>query len=277
MRPWFSKVSHPFWIAAYLPVALACPFTALAAPASSGSGKLNGFSDGFEVKKFLDLFPHDRSRWTHYQSTFPQNKAELVDAQPQSGETALRLFAVPSTSKVSKSDVEKEDFELRAGQTLQVSAWFLIPPEVDIKNLFLIDIECRTCWPENSSYPNQSPGIRLKLQDRDGAPTVERGKIGLKNMRNELPKRAALPRGRWFKLEWRVELGNEENGKSEILIDDEVVFRGQGATFLDPQSFMKWNIQLRDALYDRFQVGITANSSPNPIELFVDTVSFKVE
>lgn len=273
MRSWFSKDPRPSPVAGGL-VLLVC-LAAIGAPARAGDR--NSFSDGFEVQKFLDLFPRDRSRWTHYQSTFPQNKAELVDTQPHSGATALRLFAVPSTSKVSKSDVEKEDFELRAGQSLSVSAWFLIPPEIEIRNLFLIDIECRNCWPEDSPYPNQSPGIRLKLQDRDGAPTVERRKIGLKDMSNQLAQRAALPRGRWFKLEWRVRLGDEESGESEILIDDKAVFRGEGATVPDPQAFMKWNIKLRDTLYDRFQVGITANGSSNPIEMLVDTVSFTTE
>ena len=273
MRPWLSEYPHRSRIVAGL--LIVAPLIVPGTPAQAGD--TNDFSDGFEVQKLLDLLPRDRSRWTHYQSTFPQNKAEIVEAQPQSGKAALRLFAVPSTSKVSKSAIEKEDFELRSGRSLRLSAWFLIPPDIDIRNLFLFDIECRNCWPEDSPYPNQSPGIRLKLQDRDGAPTVERRKIGLKDMKNELAQRAALPRGRWFKLEWRVRLGDEESGESEILIDDKAVFQGQGATLPDPQAFMKWNIKLRDVLYDRFQVGITANSSPNPIEMLVDTVSFSAE
>lgn len=273
MRSWLSRALRPSPVAGGLLLIL--PLAAPGTPARADNA--NGFSDGFEAQKFLDLFPRDRSRWTHYQSTFPQNKAELTDTQPHSGAAALRLFAVQSTSKVSKSDVEKEDLELREGQSVKVSAWFLIPPDIDIRNLFLLDIECRNCWPEDSPYPNQSPGIRLKLQDRDGAPTVERRKIGLKDMRNELAQRAALPRGRWFKLEWRIKLGDEESGESQILIDDRAVFQGQGATLPDPQAFMKWNIRLRDVLYDRFQVGITANGSSNPIEMLVDTVTFSAE
>lgn len=241
----------------------------------SQAGSQREFSDGFDAKTFVDLLQRDRSRWTHFQSTFPQNKADVVFDQHQSGSSAVRFFAIASTSVVSKADIEKEGFDMRAGQEVQVSAWFFIPPDVDLTNLFLIDLECKTCWPVNSVFPDKSPGIRLKLRDRDGTPVVERRKIGLPDMRNALRTDGALPRGRWFKLAWNLTLQADDTGTAEIQIDDQPVFRSAGATFPNPNAFKKWGIELRDTLYDRFQVGITANSSSNPIELFVDTVSFK--
>ncbi|MBB3021687.1 hypothetical protein FHR70_004792 [Microvirga lupini] len=235
------------------------------------------FSDDFEVSRLNDLLKEDKSRWTHYQNTFPQNKAEIVPEAAPSGGSALRFFAVPSTKKVSKSDIEKEGFELRPGQEVRVAALFFLPPNADLKDLFLIDIECRECWPQDSIYPNQSPGVRLKLRDRDGTPSVERRKIGHPDMRNDLRDSVGLPRGRWFKLEWRLTLSDDEKGSSEILIDDNRVFFGRGPTLPSSQAFEKWGIRLREIMYDRFQIGITANSTPGPIEMLIDDVSFQLE
>jgi hypothetical protein len=235
------------------------------------------FSEDFEVSKLNDLLKEDRSRWTHYQNTFPQNKAEIVPEAAPSGGSALRFFAVPSTKKVSKSDIEKEGFELRSGQEMRIAALFFLPPSVDLKDLFLIDIECRECWPQDSIYPNQSPGVRLKLRDRDGSPSVERRKIGQPDMRNDLQESVVLPRGRWFNLEWRLRLSADENGSSEILIDNKRIYMGRGPTLPSSQSFEKWGIVLREIMYDRFQIGITANSTPSPIEILIDDVSFQWE
>lgn len=235
------------------------------------------FTNGFDVRAFADLFPRDLSGWTNIQKTFPQNKAEIVSEPRRSGGGALRLHALPSGSDVSKCDIVKELPSISQGQTVRISAWFLIPPGAELNNLFLIDIECNQCWPERSLISDKGPGVRIRLTGPSGTPFVERRKIGLADMTNELGAGMPLPRGQWFKLEWRLLLSPDANGLTEILIDDAPVFRGRGPNLPDPQIFRRYGIELRQVLYNRVQVGITANSSSNPIELFVDDVSMVVD
>ncbi|WP_134497839.1 heparin lyase I family protein [Microvirga pakistanensis] len=234
------------------------------------------FANGFDVPAFPDLFQKDLSGWTNIQKTFPQNKAEIVSEPRRDGAGALRLHAVPSKSDVSKCDIEKELPSINRGQTVHISAWFLIPPGPELNNLFLLDIECNQCWPERSLISDKGPGVRIRLTGPSGKPFVERRKIGLSDMPNELGTSAPLPRGRWFKFEWRLVLSPDESGLTEIFVDEEPVFRGRGPNLPDPQIFRRYGVELRQVLYNRLQVGITANSSSNPIELFVDDVSVAV-
>lgn len=235
------------------------------------------YSDSFEAPKVSGLFAKDLSGWTNSQKSFPQNEVEIVSEPRRSGSGALRLYAIPSNSTVSKGDVEKELPSIRQGQTIVISAWFFIPPGPELNNLFLLDIECNQCWPERSPIPDKGPGVRIRLNGPTGRPAVERRKIGLRDMPNELGSSAPLPRGRWFKFEWRLLLSPDENGLTEITIDDKAVFRGRGPNLPDPEVFRRYGIELRQVLYNRLQVGITANSSSNPIELFVDDVSVAVD
>ena len=86
-----------------------------------------------------------------------------------------------------------------------------------------------------------------------------------------------MPRGRWTRLEWRLKLSTDESGIAEIVIDGMTVFRGAGPNVPDPKVFETWGIQLSRSAYDRMQIGITANGSGNPVEIFVDDVKVTVE
>jgi hypothetical protein len=261
----------------YFLAGLALPTLLYSAQAEDG-GPVT-FADGFDISGIADLFPSDRSRWTSLQKTFPQNEIDLVNQPLKDGSASLRLRAVPSISgsNVSKAGIVKKIPQVRSGQHFHASAWFLIPPSQDLNNLYIMDIECSTCWPVNAHVPNPSPGVRIRLKDADGEPVLERGKIKLRGPRNELNTGIPLPRGQWFKLDWHLDLSSDDTGLTEIMIDDKIAFRGRGANLLNPSSFEGSGIKLERVQYDRFQIGITANGVSNTIEMFVDDVSIRVQ
>jgi hypothetical protein len=264
-----EPITKPLWIIFSLVLLMRCE------PSFADSKII--FSNGFDAPAFLDLFPRDISGWTDTQKTFPQNKTEIVSEPRHGGTGSLRLYAVPSGSEVSKCDIEKQLPSIHQGQTVHISAWFLIPPGPELNNLFLLDLECNRCWPERSLISDKGPGVRIRLTGPLGKPFVERRKIGLADLANELGAGMPVPRGRWFKFDWRLVLNPDASGVTEIFIDDEPVFRGRGPNLPDPQIFRRYGVELRQVLYNRLQVGITANSSSNPIEIFVDDVSVAID
>jgi hypothetical protein len=229
------------------------------------------FSDGFEEAPTIrDLLKRDRSRWTNSQRTPSGNGLTLVTEPSHSG-TALHFYALPSTAAVSKADIERALPDLVAGDQLSISAWFYAKSGQSLDNVFILDLECHTCWPESS------PGIRVHLKGHGGTPVVERGKIRLPSLRNEQMSAAvSFPRDRWVHVEWTTILAPDSLGRSAIAFDGKTVFSARGATFPDPANLARFGIVMRKLAYERFQIGITANSSPNPVDLVIDSVEVRV-
>lgn len=236
------------------------------------------FQDGFEGgKQLLDFLPADGSRWTHFQRTFPENRIDIVSEGAREGRNAARFFAVPSRSDVSKSDVERR-LRVGEGDVLTIRAWLLLPEGPSLDDVFILDLECESCWPDFSLFPNKSPGIRLQLKGDDGLPIVERGKIGLDDYQHEGPRPVrSVPRGRWTLMAFRVKLASDASGRVEVSFDDELAFAGSGSNLPDPRVFGRYGIRLKHRDYDRFQIGITANGSDNPVEMLLDDVSVEID
>lgn len=229
------------------------------------------FSDGFEnASTIRDLLKRDGSRWTNSQRTPSGNGLTLVTDPSHSG-NALHFHALPSGSAVSKADIERALPDLVAGDQLSISAWFYAKSGQSLDNVFILDLECPTCWPDTS------PGIRVHLKGHGGTPVVERGKIRLPSLRNEDMIRAvSFPRERWVRVEWQTTLAPDDLGRTSITFDGRTVFSARGATFPDPTILARSGIALRKLAYERFQIGITANSSSNPVDIFVDSVEVRV-
>jgi hypothetical protein len=263
-----SDIASAVNIASLLTIALLVTMVGTSAAAAS---EAIIFADGFEdASTVRDLFKRDGSRWTNLQKT-PSGNALALTTHPSHSATALHLYAIPSTSEVSKADIERALPDLVAGDRLSISAWIYAKRGQSLDNVFIFDLECHSCWPDTS------PGIRVHLKGYDGTPVVERGKIGLASLRNEDVIRAAhFPREQWVHVEWHTTLSADELGQTSIKFDGRTVFSARGATFPDRAILARSGIALRKLAYERVQIGITANSSPNPVDLVVDTVEVRL-
>jgi hypothetical protein len=233
------------------------------------------FDDGFEnTNRILDLFPRDASRWSRIEQSHKENKLELQSQIVNSGERSLCLKATGTNGKTSKMSIISDGVDFREGQRVVLSAWFYLPSGQDVENMTLFDLECTTCWPENSTKQNMSPGIRVRLEKSEGNVTVSRSKIGQRSdLRAPQSKRVPFPRDRWTHFKWIVDLSTSDAGNTEIYLDDVLVLSGRGVNMPNVSVFKQYGIELKQPVkYDQFEVGISANSRKTPIVMCVDDV-----
>ncbi len=241
------------------------------------------FADGFETAgaDLAELFGGDGSRWTDLQLVHPgggSNVVELTDAIVAEGGRALRVLAKASDNTLSKAGIEKGGFAAPEGSTLRISARVYLDTEGDIEDLFLLDLECCSCWDPNVPN-NQCPGIRLMVRE-GGYLAIERGKI----LGSTIVQTAvALPRKEWVALTWEMSLSPGDGGRNRLLISGEQVIDAPGANMPNAARFAAEfaaggiDFELQQPLaYERFQIGATANPTARDVELFVDEVRLEI-
>lgn len=204
------------------------------------------FRDGFEDATALaDLCPRDASRWHGFQQE-PKDRPDLrtVDLTTEhvhSGRQALKCSAGAKVGgSLVKADVQLGGLHFTKGDEVWFSGWFFLEGGGDAKHVFLWDLE--------ASGKYGSPGRRVYLQEGEclasdlkwwGAPTF-RPAAGM---------RRPFPRDRWVRLKVYLLL-SEGDGVMRVWQDDELVLEGHGQT-----------LPTAKAVYDRLQVGITANGN----------------
>ena len=242
------------------------------------------FRDGFETSggALSDVLPGDNRRWTNVQLQNPDgqtNLLELSTATVREGEKSLRVLAKAANATLSKADIEKAGFAAPAGATLLLEASLYIVGTADLEDLFLADIECCSCW-DPSVPDNQCPGIRLTLKAGDFL-AIERGKIlGTTLTQTELP----LSRDEWVDIAWEMTLSDTDDGRNVLRINDQEVLVQMGANLPNADEFRDLFAQNGTAfelqqpvVYERFQIGATANPTSSDVELFVDDVRLDVQ
>ncbi|MEM1326688.1 MAG: hypothetical protein AAGI23_12070 [Bacteroidota bacterium] len=260
-----------------LPIIVACD-------SSDDSIELNTapylFEDGFEVKndsELSELFPDDNSRWTNLQLVHPESGENtiLLDSDIVSeGNHALRIYAQPTATTLSKADIEKSGFRAAEGNTVIIEADFYIASTDDIENLLLIDVECCSCW-DNSVPDNPCPGIRIMMKNNDFL-SIERGKIGGQTIEQSVQ---SFPRHEWVTLKWEMMLSPTEEGENRLYINNEEILNELGmnmpnaAIFKAEAASQGIDFKLPSPVfYERLQIGVTANPTSHPVELYVDNV-----
>ena len=242
------------------------------------------FSDGFEGTSgnFDALFPENGSRWTGVQLVNPMNKENLIgltDSPVFQGEYSLSLVSAGSDEILSKIDLEKGGLRVMEGRTIRIGAHFFIESQRNIENLLLIDVECCSCW--DSEIPNnQCPGRRLMMAGGNDYLSIERGKIGLETLsQNQI----AFPRNEWVKVEWLMQLSTNGDGTNQLYINDNLAIDTNGSNMPNPSIFRElfaeqnidFNLQT-PVIYERVQVGATANPTEEDIPLYIDDFYIEV-
>lgn len=208
-----------------------------------------------------ELFPKSGKGFTNRQLTVNGNAMNVV-ADPSIGKRVVKFSAGPRAGNtVSKSSVIHEGFSAPEGSTLVMQADFFIEGSRP-NGLFLMDLECWSCWPKSSLIKNKSPGIRLYVDKSTGELAVDRGKIGMRNapLRNR-GKAPSIPTNRWFTLTWRTQVTGNDNAYTQVLVDGKPYLEARGATLMQDKVFLRHGIKLQKFEYDRFEIGITANET----------------
>jgi Polysaccharide lyase len=256
-----SRFGLPAILAASLVAGAGCGQARVAPSAPADLSPTSPFYDGFEgVSSFLDLFPEDGSRWYGYQLEPDDNRAEPSDQRAHSGAASLRLQAEPYDGhRASKADLELSGLRFAKGTDVWFSAWFFLEPSPDSRWLFLWDIE------ETQRF--NSPGRRLYLGEGE-ALTSDLGKWWNDAVfRQPVDGQVPFPKGVWVNLVVDLFLSEAEDGHMQVWQDDTLVLSAQGQTLPTSAS-----------IYDRMQVGITANGNTDEAQvLYVDDVTLSTE
>jgi len=243
------------------------------------------FEDSFESanNELSDLLPTDLSRWTNIQQVDPvgaTNQISVVSDPVSDGASALQIVSNPSNTILSKIDIEKAGFQAFSGDVVTIKADFYIATENPITDLFLIDLECCSCWDESSGADNQCPGVRLQISG-DGFLSIERGKISDTTISQN---QVSFPRNQWVTVEWQIQLSDQPDGVNSLKLNNTEVISSTGMNLPNADIFrdlfaeesIDFNLQ-QPVFYERVQIGATANPTAGLITLYVDNFSIRVK
>ncbi|WP_299247046.1 hypothetical protein [uncultured Aquimarina sp.] len=249
------------------------------------------FEDGFETQtnSIDELFPDDGSRWSNIQQTNPSdqtNEITISNTTLSEGNNALRIFAFKSDNLLSKMDIEKGGFQAFSGDQVIIQADFYINATANLEELFLIDLECCSCWDPlvdadpSSDGDNQCPGVRLKMSGGNDFLSLERGKISASTLTQTSFQ---FPRNEWVSVRLELTLSDNDAGTNKLLINGNEVINSSGMNMPNAEVFrdvfaqngIDFNLQ-EPTFYERIQIGATANPTAEDIELFVDNFSIQI-
>ncbi|WP_123877396.1 hypothetical protein [Flagellimonas maritima] len=248
------------------------------------------FEDGFETQNnsLEELFASNGSRWSLIQQTNPSNatnEISIINTEFSEGQNAIRFLAYRSDDQLSKIDIEKGGLNIGTGDKVTIKADFYINSNESLENLLLIDLECCSCWDpsvgDNYGAENQCPGVRLMMSGGNDYLSIERGKISGTTLQQT---NFAFPRNQWVSVQWEMTLSANENGLNRLLIDGTEVLNVSAMNMPNAQIFKDRfanegiDFTLKEpTIYERVQIGATANPTAGNIELFVDNFSLSVD
>ena len=242
------------------------------------------FEDSFETSngEFSELFLQDGSRWTTTQIVNPSNNTNSLTLSTEvvnDGNESLAILSRKSDQILSKVDIEKSGFNAGAGSTVIIEADFYIASNENLENLLLIDLECCSCWDSKVSE-NQCPGVRLMMSGGNDFISVERGKIAGDLL---LQTNTPFPRREWTTLRWELVLSPNDDGGNKVFINNEQVLSESGMNMPNAEVFRSLfaenNIEFElqePVVYERIQIGATANPDAEDILLYVDNFSIQI-
>lgn len=241
------------------------------------------FSDGFETTSddFTLLFPSNNSRWSDIQIVNPNggtNALSLSRDQFSEGSHSLLITSKKSDEILSKADIVKNGFSAPEEGSITIVADFYIDSVDSISNLFLVDLECCSCW-DPSVSDNQCPGIRLMVSENDNL-VIERGKIAGSTL---VKINTQIPRREWFTIEWKMQLSQTENGTNKLSINGTEILSQSGMNMPNAEIFRMLfaeegiDFELQEPLfYERVQIGATANPDGEDVKIYVDNFKLSI-
>lgn len=179
-------------------------------------------------------------------------------AEAPGGGEALLLRAGPKGARVGKAAVILPFAPLSRGR-VTAEAQVFFPEGAPLNSVLLMDMECKRC-----GLPG-NPGLRVYL--RDGRLRIDRAKIGERHAWTN-PEGPLLEPGRWHRITWELTLSEGEDGAARIWLDGALALEATGRTL---------PLGGRRAALDRVQIGLTANSNPEPVQIWLRDLRLDVQ
>lgn len=203
-----------------------------------------------EVRDYNTL----RQRIMRRQSGFLDNIVEPSTERARTGAASLRLVAAPPTRRmtVTKSSLDTGLVYFRKGDHFWYSGWYYLE---EGRPLGVMDLE--------SSFIEDGPGMRV-LFSEDGRPRMELKWADKPTYRAANP--AYLRTGAWTNIKVHLYLSEREDGVIQLWVGETLAVNARGQT-----------LPVKDAVYDRLQVGITANPPGSRSVVYLDDIEVSTD
>jgi len=190
-------------------------------------------------------------------SGFVDNTLSLSGERAHGGRRSLKCLSVKpggrkKAASITKASLDSELLYFAKGDTLFFSGYFFLEKGAPTS---IVDFE--------SSYVNEGPGVRI-LFSKDLRPRIELKWADKPTWRIRKSVEYRFPIKKWTLVEMKVFLSNDQEGTVELKIDGNKLIEGKGQT-----------LPFAKAIYDRMEVGITANGKGSDCVLFVDDVTME--
>lgn len=188
-----------------------------------------------------------------------QEQRGTVSCATMDGAPVYAFEAGPKTDTVGKAALILPFDAMGAGQRLSVEADLYLPADTPANSILIFDAECKRC-----GIPG-NPGLRVYF--RDGGLRVDRSKIGERHAwAMEAPP--IVPHAQWVTVRWSLLLSDKDDGRSELALNGAPFLTNTGRTL--PVGGDRTAV-------DRMQVGLTANSNPDPATLYMRNIRLEFD
>lgn len=215
--------------------------------------RVNSFADDFEngIERTVDGWHQQMKLASGSKAGNPANRVETTTEQVHSGKFALKTYTPKDPNDLQKAAVLRELFFFPPESDFWFSAWYFIPGQSNIENLFIFDLE---------ATGRSGVGRRLMFTGSHGLYLMLEGKRSTGPQYAQTQTPVPFPRNQWVHLKLHLHLSPGATGSVELWQDGKLILDKQGP-----------NIP-RDSFYDRIEVGQTANSTHQELTVFVDDV-----
>jgi len=183
---------------------------------------------------------------------FLDNRVEPSAERAHRGKKSLRVYAVPASRKMplTKSSLDTELLHFVKGDHFWFSGWFFLEQG---RPTTIVDLEC--------SFVDQGPGMRVLFTEQL-RPYMELKWMDKPTFKPQKNSDVVFPRSRWVHVKVHWYLSEREDGVAQLWFDGKKVIDEQGQT-----------LPFDGVVYDRLEIGISANPKGTTTVLFVDDVT----
>jgi hypothetical protein len=224
----------------------------------------NAYSEGFEgYSEISETVEGDNVNWSFFQKTYEENELSIDTTFFHSGNKSFKSFALAGTSErgASKASINKQFMAFWEDETVVIDMWYYIVGTQKADWMFLFDIEEKT-------PVGAGPGMRLALVDN--FLRVEH-KYPNPDIKQTLGAEVEFPRNQWVNIRFETKLSQKKKGSVKVWQDDVLIIEQYDWKTL-PKDIL-YATQGTKGMYSQIEFGVTANTSDNPMTVYVDDIT----
>jgi hypothetical protein len=223
------------------------------------------YADDFESYQTLqDLLVPEKKLWSFTHLTQTENNITVDSTRAHTGRKSLKFNARKSAEGlVSKCSISKQKMAFWEGETLRIRVWYFLEGTQSLDWLFLLDLEEQTAI-------GAGPGMRLALVNNQLR--IEH-KFNEKDILQPEQSKMDFPRDTWVEIVWEVKLSQKNKGSVKLWQNGILLIDSQNNRTL-PKDFL-YSLQGTKGAYNSCEIGITANTRDNDLQIWADDFSIE--